>query len=175
MARTTSTSPEGLRALVLDADPASLTELAWALEARFFSVSTAPDGARGLELLLEHLLSLDVLVVDAALPGRDALAFAELVRRGGERDLALVVVADAPAPGLREALLAAGADAVVERREGPDAAALAAVAAVASRWARRAEPEPAGAPAVDGDGDAEPVTLIRFGLPLAGGWSMLPA
>src|SRR5690242_14840622 len=79
-ARTIDDATDGLRALVLHADAASLRSLAWALEARFFSVCTAPDGTLGLELLLEQLLSLDVLVIDAALPDRDALAFAELIR-----------------------------------------------------------------------------------------------
>jgi hypothetical protein len=46
MARTMTTSTKGLRALVLDADPASLRSLAWSLEARFISVCTAPDGTR---------------------------------------------------------------------------------------------------------------------------------
>jgi DNA-binding response OmpR family regulator len=178
MARTMTTSTKGLRALVLDADPASLRSLAWSLEARFISVCTAPDGTRGLDLLLEELLSLDVLVIDAALPDRDALAFAELIRRaGGERDLAIVVVADSPAPELRMALLTLGVDAIIERSEGPDAAALAAVAAVASRASRSLEDEdeaPAAANEPEPAPEPEPVTL-RFALPFARGWSMLPA
>lgn len=174
MARTMTTSTKGLRALVLDSDAGSLRSLAWALEARFFSVCTAPDGTRGLHLLLDELLSLDVLVMDAALPGRDALAFAELIRRaGGERDLAIVVVADAPAPALRAALLAAGVDAVVARSEGPGAAALTAVAAVASRASRALEGEAPAAPA-EPELELESVTA-RFTLPFACGFSMMPA
>jgi CheY-like chemotaxis protein len=137
MARTIDTPTRGLRALVLDPDAGALRSLAWALEARFFSVCTAPDGTRGLERLLDELLTLDVLVIDAGLPHRDALAFAELIRRaGGERELAMVVVAATPAPALRAALLGAGVDAVVDRRHGTDAVALAAVAAVAARASR---------------------------------------
>jgi CheY-like chemotaxis protein len=175
MARTTTTSTKGLRALVLDGDPASLRSLARSLEARSFSVCTAQDGARGLDLLLEELLSLDVLVIDAALPDRDALTFAELIRRsGGERDLAIVVVAVSPAPGLRTALLALGVDAVVERGEGPDAAARAAVAAVASRSARSCASEAAPAAGSEPELELESVTA-PFALPFARGWSMLPA
>lgn len=178
MARTITTSKNGLRALVLDQDPASLRSLAWSLEARFFSVCTAPDGTRGLDLLLEELLSLDVLVIDAALPDRDALAFAKLIRRaGGERDLAIIVVAASPAPELRTALLTLGVDAVVERSEGPDAAALAAVVAVASRASRSLELEAARVAAPEPESEPEPAlesVTVRFALPFARGWSMLP-
>lgn len=180
MARTITTTTRGLRALVLDADPASLRALAWALEARFFSVCTAADGTRGLDLLLDELLSLDVLVLDAALPDRDALAFADLVRRaGGERELALVVVVASPAPGLREALLGLGVDAVVERREGSDAVALAALAAVAARASRSLDAE-AGPDAVEvhsAGPDPEPeleASARRYAFPF-GAWAMASA
>jgi CheY-like chemotaxis protein len=175
MARTITTSTKGLRALVLDGDPASLRSLTRSLEGVLFSVCTASDGARGLDRLLEELLSLDVLVIDAALPDRDALAFAELIRRvGGERDLAIVVVAASPAPALRTALLSLGVDAVVERGEGPDAAALAAVAAVASRAARSLDLEAAPPAASEPELELESVPA-PFALPFAGGWSMLAA
>lgn len=167
MARPFQPAMPGLRALVLDPDPGSLRALAWALEARFFSVATAPDGTRGLDLLLDELLALDVVVIDAGLPGRDALAFARLIREaGGERDLAIVVVAASPVPALSAALLAAGVDAVVDRRDGPDAAALTAVAAVATRAAR---PPAASAPAPAPRREA---VAVGFVLPLALGWSM---
>jgi CheY-like chemotaxis protein len=175
MAHPTTTSAKGLRALVLDADAASLRSLAWSLEARFFSVCTARDGTRGLDLLLEELLSLDVLVIDAALPGRDALAFAELIRRGGERDLAIVVVTASATPELRAAALTLAVDAIVERREGPDAVALAAVAAVASRAAGTPS-APAPAPAREPEPELEHESApARFTLPYVRGWSMLPA
>jgi CheY-like chemotaxis protein len=177
MARTITTSTKTLRALVLDADPASLRSLTRSLEARSFSVSTASDGTRGLDLLLEELLSLDVVVIDAALPDRDALAFARLIRRaGGERELAIVVVAPSPAPGLRAALLALGVDAVVERSEGPDAAALAAVAAVAARAPRSLEVEAAPAVAAEPEPELELESVtLRFALPFARGWSLASA
>lgn len=171
MAHTLTTSAKGLRALVLDADPASLRSLAWSLEARFFSVCSAPDGTGGLDRLLEELLSLDVVVIDEELPGRDALSFADLIRRaGGERDLALVVVAASPAPALRAACRARGIDAVVDRRDGPDAAALAAIAAVASRAARSLEGEAAAAP----EPEPEPESPRGFA-PFIRGWSLLTA
>lgn len=179
MAHTIRTASNGPRALVLDADPASLRALAWSLEARFISACTASDGTRGLDLLLEGLLSLDVLVIDAALPDRDALAFAELIRRaGGERDLAIVVVTASATPELRAACYSLDVDALVERREGPDAVALAAVAAVASRAAGTralaAAPPPAPAPEPEPELELE-AAPARFRLPFARGWSMLPA
>ncbi|WP_242333644.1 MULTISPECIES: response regulator [Anaeromyxobacter] len=127
------------RALLLDDDANVLRLLGAALEARGFEVRAAADATSGLGLLLDELLDLDVLVVDSALPGRDAVSFVHLVRHaGGERDLGIVVLAAGAARGLCEQLLALGADAVVDRALGP-AAAAEAVGAVASR---RAQPAP---------------------------------
>jgi CheY-like chemotaxis protein len=122
-----------LRALVLDHDAASARTLRRALEAWSFSVIAAADGDAGLDLLLEELLALDVLVVAADLPGRDARAFAELIRRaGGERDLPIVAVG-ASSSQLEAELLAAGVDRVIRRTAGPDVAAEATATVVASR------------------------------------------
>ncbi len=134
MHRTTNHTPRSLRALVLDGHDHALGHVQRALEARAFSVLTATDGTRGVELLLEVLLDLDVLVVDLDLPHRDARSFADLIRRaGGERDLAIVVLAHDATAELRAELLAAGVDALVARSAGPDAAAEAALEAVAAR------------------------------------------
>jgi len=123
-----------LRALVLDDDAAALEGVRRALEARRFSVSSAGDGTSGVELLLDELLDLDVLVTDADLPHRDGRALADLVRRaGGERDLAIVVLASEATPELRAELLALEVDAVVERSAGPEALAEAVLDAVAAR------------------------------------------
>ena len=175
MARKPTTPAKSLRALVLDPDPASLRALTRSLEARCFSVASANDGARGLDLLLEELLGLDALVMDAALPHRDALAFAELIRRaGGERELALVVVARNGTAELRAALLELGVDAVVDSREGPGAAADAAISAVAARSARPVEPDEAPRPAAR-EPELDLETTARFALPLAPGWTLAAA
>jgi DNA-binding response OmpR family regulator len=122
------------RLLLLDGDPAAAAALADALAACRVTAVTAGDGDAGLALLLEELLRLDALVVDLDLPGRDARAFARLVRQAGnEQDLPIVVLADAPSPALRAELRALGVDAVADRREGPAAAAAAALAAIAGR------------------------------------------
>jgi len=173
MARTTTPSPKLLRALVLDADADFLRALTRSLETRSCSVLSASDGSHGVDLLLEELLSLDVLVVDVALPHRDGRAFAELVRRaGGERELALVVVGRDAGPELCASLLALGVDAVVDRGEGPSAVADAAIAAIVSRGARAleadAEPTPAAA--------RPPETAdAPFRFAFSGGWTLLTA
>lgn len=136
---TTSTTTRTPKALLLDDDATVLRLLGTSLQARGYEVRAATDGDAGLALLLDELLGLDVVVVDADLPGRDARALLHLVRwAGGERELGVVVLAAADDPERRAELLALGADAVVDRRAG-HAAALAAIAAAADR---SAEPAP---------------------------------
>lgn len=123
------------RALLLHSDPEAIRA---SLDSRGFDVLTATDGAGGVELLLETLMGLDVLLVDADLPGRDAEGFLALVRgAGNESELGIVVVADALAPERRRALLASGADVVVERRHGAAVVAEAAAAAASISLQRR--------------------------------------
>jgi CheY-like chemotaxis protein len=135
MARTTDfLTEQHLRALVLDDDAGAALDVRRSLEARGFLVSSAADGTRGLALLLDELLDLDVLVIDVDLPERGARSFADLIRRaGGERDLAIVALADASCASARPELLARGLDAVVSRSAGAAAAAEAAEAAIARR------------------------------------------
>lgn len=129
---TTSTMTRPPKALLLDDDVTVLRLLGTSLEARGFEVRAATDGDAGFSLLLDELLGLDVLVVDADLPGRDARALLHLVRwAGGERDLGVVVLSSGP-DAARDELLALGADAVVDRCAG-HGAALEAIAAVAHR------------------------------------------
>jgi CheY-like chemotaxis protein len=145
---------------VLDPDPVARAALRRALAARRFSVLTAADGRRGMTRLLDTLLGLDVLIIDQDLPGRDARAFTRLVRdAGGERDLAIVVRAEAVTPALRAELLALGADAVVDRAEGADAVAAAALTLVTSvRPASSAAP---AAPPTDADTGGWHIALGR--------------
>jgi DNA-binding response OmpR family regulator len=130
---TTSNANRPVKALLLDDDPDVLRLLGTALEAHGYAVRAAADGEAGVALLLDELLDLDVVAVDADLPGRDARALLHLVRwAGGERDLAVVVLASAPDPSAEAELRALGADAVVDRRAGLHAA-LASIAAAARR------------------------------------------
>jgi CheY-like chemotaxis protein len=138
MNATTPKADRNPKALLLDDDATVLRLLGTALEARGVDVRAATEGEGGLALLLDELLGLDVLVLDLDLPGRDGWEILHLVRRaGGERDLGVVVLAGDLAPGVREQLHALGADAVVDRRAGPAAAARA-VCTLARRSARRA-------------------------------------
>jgi len=130
---TTSTSTRLPKALLLDDDTTVLRLLGTALEARGFELRAAIDGEAGFALLLDELLDLDVVVVDADLPGRDARALLHLVRwAGGERELGVVVLAAGLDAAGKDELLALGADAVVDRRAG-HAVAVEAIAAVARR------------------------------------------
>src|SRR4051794_39149767 len=133
----TSTATRTPKALLLDDDTTVLRLLGTALEGRGFEVRAAIDGEAGLALLVDELLDLDVVVVDADLPGRDARALLHLVRwAGGERELGIVVLSGALDGAVKDELLALGADAVVDRRMG-HAAALAAISSVARRAAPR--------------------------------------
>lgn len=121
MNATTSRRP---KALLVDDDPTVLRLLGTALEARGFDVRAALDAASGVEILTDELLDLDVLVADADLPGLDGAALVHLVRHaGGERDLGLVLLAGDAPRALRRRLVALGADAVVDRALGHEAAA----------------------------------------------------
>lgn len=172
MDRTTSTLPEQrLRALVLDDDAGALHDLRRSLEARRFSVVSAPDGVIGLDLLLRELLDLDVLVMDMDLPHRDAHSFADLIRRaGGERDLAIVVLAREATSACRAELLALEVDAVVERSAGPEAVAAAVHEVVV---ARRRSGIPSSEPPPSPIDSAPSVSNARWALSFRR-WSFLP-
>ena len=130
---TTSTANRTPKALLLDDDTTVLRLVGTALEARGFEVRAATDGEAGTALLVDELLGLDVVLVDAELPGRDARSLLHLVRwAGGEQELGVVVLAGTLDDASRDQLLALGADAVLDRRAGL-AAALEAIAAVALR------------------------------------------
>jgi CheY-like chemotaxis protein len=122
------------RALLLAGDREALTSLAAAFQRRGFDVVAASDGVAGVALLLEHLLSLDVLVADLDLPGRGGAALLELVRvAGGERDLALVLRCGVLSARAGERLRALGADALVRATDAAEAIAAVAEEAVAAR------------------------------------------
>jgi CheY-like chemotaxis protein len=124
------------RALLLDDDAVTVRLLGIPLERRGFDVRAALDGDDGVAALLDEVLELDVLVVDLDLPGRDGWSFLRLVREaGGERDLAVVVLARADPAAVRAQLRALGADAVVDPAAGPEAAV-----EVIARAARHAPP-----------------------------------
>jgi len=119
------------RALVVDDDALSRRMLGDALAQRGFEVLTAADGATGLSVLSEEILTLDLLVADLWMPGIDGEALLRLVRNeGGERELAIVVVSGQVEPGLEAKLERQGADAVLSKALGPQVVAQAAAAAM---------------------------------------------
>ena len=137
----TTATPDTLRALLLDRDPAVVAAVGDALARRGLASSAALDGVTGVERLLDELLALDVLVLDLGLPGRDGWSLLRLVRSaGGEQELGVVVLVDHPDAAVRDQLLALGADAVIPRAASPSAAAraIARVARIAAMRRRRA-------------------------------------
>jgi hypothetical protein len=131
------------------------------------------DGTQGLAVLLEELLSLDVVVIAADLPDRDARAFARLVRGpGGEQDLAIVVAACDPTPELRGELVELGVDAVIDMAAGSEAVAEAALDAIVARGTRILDLEDASThePIVPA-----PSLAARLASSLTGSWALSPA
>lgn len=119
------------RALVVDDDRLARRMLSDALESRGFEVVTARDGAEGLHTIAEQLLTLDVLVTDARMPGMDGETFVRTIRRqGGESELAILVASAGADAALEAAMASAGADAVVDKSVGPELVAQAADAAL---------------------------------------------
>ncbi len=126
------------RALVVEGNAASRAALAEALAARGFEVLTAEDGERGLHVVAEELLTLDLLVTGLDLPGMRGEAFIRAIRlAGGESDLAIAVVASEVDED-KERRLADLADAVVDTEAGPERVAEACDAALERKRARRA-------------------------------------
>ncbi|HEU4383967.1 MAG TPA: response regulator [Anaeromyxobacteraceae bacterium] len=119
------------RALVVDDDGLVRRILSEALQGRGFEVLTARDGAEGLHLLAEELLTLDVLVTDDEMPGMDGEALVRAIReQGGEEDLTIVVAATRVDQALERRMVRAGVDAVVDKSVGPELVAQAADAAL---------------------------------------------
>jgi CheY-like chemotaxis protein len=108
------------RALVVDDDELFRRMISDALLDRGFEVVCAEDGAAGLQILSEELLSLDLLLVDLKMPRMDGEALLRTVRgAGGEGDLAIAVVSGKLEPGLEGRLKREGADGILQKELGP--------------------------------------------------------
>jgi CheY-like chemotaxis protein len=119
------------RALVVDDDALVRAMLADALAGRGFDVVTAGGVEEGVRILADELLTLDVLVTDVCMPGKDGEQLVKFIRSaGGEAELAIVAVSGRLAPGMEGRLEAAGADAVLDKALGPEMIAQAADAAL---------------------------------------------
>jgi DNA-binding response OmpR family regulator len=99
--------------------------LADALVERGFEVLTAVDAEEGLRLLVDEILTLDLLVTDQFLPGALGEEFVERIRReGGEGELLITVVTASPDGDLAERLRRAGADLLLGKDLGPEIIAM---------------------------------------------------
>jgi CheY-like chemotaxis protein len=119
---------------VVDDDPFVLHVLAALLAEGGIDCVKACNGREGLRRLSEEMLDLDLLVTDLIMPelGGDALLLA--VRElGGERDLPIVVASGYLDRARAEALRDAGADAVVDKTNGLQPVADAALALLSAR------------------------------------------
>lgn len=109
------------RALVIDRDERVRRETGRALEARGIPALTAPCGLTGLDLLLERLFEICVVVSDLGASGLDGWSLVRVIRQlGNEQDLRLVIVGDRVSAPHAAHLAAMGADAVVDRADGPE-------------------------------------------------------
>jgi len=128
------------RALLVDDDALVRGMYADAFTARGFEVMTAADGDEGLHLLMDEILTLDLLVTDVEMPGLSGEDLVRLVRKaGGESDLAIVAVSGLLQPGSEAKLEEAGADAVLDKALGPEMIARAADAVLERRRLVRAD------------------------------------
>jgi CheY-like chemotaxis protein len=119
------------RALVVD-DVALVRQLlSDALAARGFEVTAAADAQEGVQRLSEDIMALDLLVTDLRMPGMTGEELIRFIRKaGGEADLTIVAVSGRIEPAMEQQLLAAGADAVLDKAVGPELIAAAADAAI---------------------------------------------
>jgi len=122
------------RALLVDDDDLILQTLGDALRSRGFEVLTAHDGASGLRVIADELLTLDLLVTDVRMPEMDGETFVRTIRgAGGESELAIVVIAATLDAALEKRLEKVGADVVLDKALGPGNLAAAADATLERR------------------------------------------
>jgi Tfp pilus assembly protein PilZ/CheY-like chemotaxis protein len=107
------------RVLLLDSNSTSREMLSNELSAHGYEVLCAGTGDAGLQVIFDELLTLEVLVADLNLSGLGVEALVDIIRRaGGEKDLAIVVIAQAATTETRERLRRMEVDAVFERGNG---------------------------------------------------------
>jgi DNA-binding NarL/FixJ family response regulator len=118
------TSPRKPKALLLSSAPVRHAALEHALIARGFDVRSSAGNENALTLLLDELLTLDVLVLELRLEGYDARSMLRLVRcAGGESELPIVVASLGLDASVAACLAREGADAALDLGRGADDAA----------------------------------------------------
>jgi DNA-binding response OmpR family regulator len=123
--------PAAPRALVVEPQDAARTSLATALTTSGFAVSVAPDRERALRCMSEDVDGFDLILAGPGASRCEGDLLVRTVRRGGEADLAIVVVTAGADPG-RDAERA-GADAVLDGSLGAELIARASEAVLARK------------------------------------------
>lgn len=137
IARIPLSAPARHRVLVIDDDALARRLLSHAFAEQGLDPLLADDGYHGFHRLLDELLHLDLLVTDVNMPGMDGVELIRKIRQlGKERDLAVVAMSAYLDDDLDARLKAAGADAVVDKRVGPERVAALALAASFGRAPR---------------------------------------
>lgn len=106
------------RILVLEDDPKIATALAVRLEAAGYEVLTAPDGAQGLKIALEH--QPDLIVMDIWMPIGLGFSVAQRLRDLGFASIPLIFITASRLKGLREAAAQVGAAGYFEKPYDPE-------------------------------------------------------
>ena len=133
------------RVLIIDDDPVVVTVLRHGLEEQGLEVVSAPDGVTGLRELIEHLLDLDLLVVDLEMPGLDGASVVRIVRaEGGEQELPILVLAATISESDRRLLAQLGVSGLVEKDAGSER--IVQLAGDLARRSRASRAEPAELP-----------------------------
>jgi DNA-binding response OmpR family regulator len=122
-------------ALVVEAEPAVREALAAALAARGFEVASAADGESAVRRMSDDVEGFDLLLAGPAAARADGDLLVRTVRRGGEQELAVVLVTTGGAPSAP--LERAGADAVLDGSLGAGIIARASEAVLSRKRARR--------------------------------------
>ena|SRR5687767_5341834 len=104
--------------LVLEDDPKIATALAVRLEAAGYEVMTAPDGAQGLKIALEHRPVL--VVMDIWMPIGLGFSVAQRLRDLGFANIPLIFITASRLKGLREAATQLGAAGYFEKPYDPE-------------------------------------------------------
>ncbi|HUL60873.1 MAG TPA: response regulator, partial [Anaeromyxobacteraceae bacterium] len=111
------------RVLVVDDDALARKMLSDTFQARGFDVVTAANGEEALRTLASEILSVDAVVTDVFMPGSSGEDLVRAVRHaGGETALPLVAVTAGLDGAARARLVEAGADAILLKSLGPNAA-----------------------------------------------------
>jgi CheY-like chemotaxis protein len=100
----------GSRILIVDDDVRNVYALTSALEDRGIDVVTADNGRTGIEVLQQHPMGIDLVLMDIMMPDMDGYETTRAIRKvDGFRELPIIALTAKAMRGDREKSLAAGA------------------------------------------------------------------